>query len=48
MDFEVNSDINCKVSLYQGEITKINFDALVNEGEEVLMKLFMKLQGQGC
>ena len=36
MDFEVNSDIKCKVSLYQGEITKIHFDALMNATNETV------------
>ena len=45
--------MNSKVSLYQGDIVKIRGDAIVNGTSEtiireVLMQLFMKLQGQDC
>ena len=30
MKFQVNNDLNCKVSLCQGDITKVNVDAIVN------------------
>ena len=30
LEFEVNNDINSKVSLCQGDITKLNVDAIVN------------------
>ena len=30
LEFEVNNDINSKVSLFQGDITKLNVDAVVN------------------
>ena len=52
LEFEVNNNINSKVSLCQGDITKLNVDAIVNSvnkaltGVDVLMELFMKLQGQ--
>ena len=30
LEFEVNNDINSKVSHFQGDITKLNVDAVVN------------------
>ena len=35
--FEVNNDINSKVSLCHGDITKINVDAIVNAAHETLI-----------
>ena len=35
--FEVNNDINSKVSLCHGDITKINVDAIVNAANETLI-----------
>ena len=54
LKFEVINDINVKVSLCQGDITKLNVDVIVNSVkkkkhkllEVVLMELFMKLKGQ--
>ena len=37
MKFEVNNNINSKVSLCQGDITKINLDAVVNATSEILI-----------
>ena len=37
MKFEVNNDINSKVSHCQGDITKINGDAIVNAMSETLI-----------
>ena len=37
MKSEVNNDINSKVSHYQGDITKINVDAIVNATSETLI-----------
>ena len=37
MKFEVNNDINSKVSHCQGDITKINADAIVNAISETLI-----------
>ena len=39
MKFEVNSDINSKVSLCQGDIAKINGDAIVNATSETLISV---------
>ena len=35
--FEVNSDVNSEVSLCQGDITKVNVDAIVNAANETLI-----------
>ena len=37
MQFEVNDAINFKVSLCQGDMTKINVDAKVNAANETLL-----------
>ena len=37
MKYEVNNDINSKVSLCHGDITKINVDAIVNAANETLI-----------
>ena len=39
MKFKVNSDINSKVSLCQGDIAKINGDAIVNATSETLISV---------
>ena len=36
LEFEVNNDINSKVSLCQGDITKLNVDAIVNSVNKTL------------
>ena len=41
LEFVVNNDINSKISLYQGDITKINVDAIVNSVNKTLI-------GGGC
>ena len=51
LEFEVNNDVNVKVSLCQGDITKLNVDVIVNSVNKtllqvLLMELFMKLQSQ--
>ena len=38
MEFEVNNDINSKVSFYQGNITKLNVDVIVNSVNKTLIK----------
>ena len=38
LEFEVKNDINSKVSLYQGDITKINVDAIVNSVNKTLIR----------
>ena len=53
MKFELNNNINSKVSFCQGDFTKINVDAIVNAVNktlvgELFMELFMKLQSQDC
>ena len=54
MKSEVNNDISSNISVSQQDITKLNIDALVNSvnktliDSEVLMELFMTLQGQDC
>ena len=35
--FEINNDVNSKVSLCQGDITEINADAIVNATSETLI-----------
>ena len=53
-EFVVNNDINSKVSLCQGDITKLNVDVIVDSvsktliGGRGMVELFMKLQGQDC
>ena len=37
MKFEINIDINSKISLCQGDITKINVDAIVKATSETLI-----------
>ena len=37
LEFEVNNDINSKVSLCQGDITKLNIDAIVNSVNKTLI-----------
>ena len=37
MKFEVNNDMNSKVCLCQGDIIKINIDAIVNSSIETLI-----------
>ena len=37
LEFEVNNDINSKVSLCQGDITKLNVDAIVNSVNKTLI-----------
>ena len=37
LEFEVNNDINSKVSLCQGDITKLNVDARVNSVNKTLI-----------
>ena len=37
MDFEVNIDINSKVYLYQGDITKLNVNMVVNSVNKTLI-----------
>ena len=37
LEFVVNNDINSKISLYQGDITKINVDAIVNSVNKTLI-----------
>ena len=37
MKFEVNNGINSKVSLCQGDINKINFDAILSATSETLI-----------
>ena len=36
LEFEVNNDINVKVSLWQGDITKLNVDVIVNSVNKTL------------
>ena len=36
LEFEVNNDINVKVSLFQGDITKLNVDVIVNSVNKTL------------
>ena len=36
MEFEVNNYTNSKVSLCQGDITKLNVDAIVNSASKTL------------
>ena len=53
LEFEVNNDINSKVSLFQGDITKLNVAAIVNSvnkalsGEGGVDGAIHALQGQG-
>ena len=37
MEFEINDDINSKVSLCQGDIAKLNVDAIVNSVSKTLI-----------
>ena len=37
LEFEVSNDINSQVSLCQGDITKLNVDAMVNSLDETLI-----------
>ena len=37
LKFEVNNDINSKVSLCQGDITKLNVDVIVNSVNKILI-----------
>ena len=37
LEFEVNRDINSKVSLCEGDITKLNVDAIVNSLNKTLI-----------
>ena len=37
LEFEVDNDINSKVSLCQGDITKLNVDAIVNSVNKTLI-----------
>ena len=37
LEFEVNNDINSKVSLCQGDITKLNVDAILNSVNKTLI-----------
>ena len=37
LEFEVNNDINSKVSLCKGDITKLNVDVIVNSVNETLI-----------
>ena len=36
MEFEVNNDVNVKVFLCQGDITKLNVDVVVNSVNKTL------------
>ena len=54
LEVEINNDINVKVSLCQGDITKLNVDFIVNSVNKTLLEvlevflreLFMELQGR--
>ena len=35
--FEVNKTLNEKISLWQGDITKLEIDAIVNAGKVILL-----------
>ena len=37
LEFEVSNDINSKVSLCQGDITKLNIDVIVNSVNETVI-----------
>ena len=37
MEFEVNNDINSKVSLCEGDINRLNVDAIVNSINKTLI-----------
>ena len=37
LEFEVNNDINSKVSVWKGDITKLNFGALLNSVNKTLI-----------
>ena len=54
LEVEINNDINVKVSLCQGDITRLNVDFIVNSVNKTLLEvlevflreLFMELQGR--